>query len=101
MRKVPVHRPRPVPTSGVLLSIAVTTLALSAHAQAAGGAPTSVATTVWEQALEAMHKQDYATACPTIEEVARLRPEELGAKLKLAECYEGAGRLASACPLCR
>jgi len=51
---------------------------------------------LWEQALEAMHNQDFASACPKIEEVARLRPDGLGAKLKLAECYEGAGRLASA-----
>jgi hypothetical protein len=51
---------------------------------------------LWEQALEAMGKQDYASACPKLEEVARLGPDELGAKLKLAECYEGAGRLASA-----
>ncbi|MFS8065947.1 MAG: hypothetical protein ACMG6S_06210 [Byssovorax sp.] len=74
----------------------MTTFALGAHAQSEGGAPTSAATTLWEQALEAMHNQDFASACPKIEEVVRLRPDGLGAKLKLAECYEGAGRLASA-----
>jgi hypothetical protein len=78
------------------VSIAVTTFALGAHAQSEGGAQTSAATTLWEQALEAMHNQDFASACPKIEEVVRLRPDGLGAKLKLAECYEGAGRLASA-----
>jgi hypothetical protein len=51
---------------------------------------------LWDQALEAMDKQDYASACPKLEEVARLGPEGLDAKLKLAECYEGSGRLASA-----
>jgi hypothetical protein len=74
----------------------VTTFTLGAHAQSEGAAQTSAATTLWEQALQAMHNQDFASACPKIEEVARLRPDDLGAKLKLAECYEGAGRLASA-----
>ena len=96
MRKLPVLRPQPFRAPGIILSIAVTTFALRAHAQSGEGAQTSAATTLWEQALEAMQKQDYASACPKIEEVARLRPDGLGAKLKLAECYEGAGRLASA-----
>ena len=96
MQRFPVLQPRPFHASGILLSIAVTTFALGAHAQSEGGAQTSAATTLWEQALEAMHNQDFASACPKIEEVIRLRPDGLGAKLKLAECYEGAGRLASA-----
>jgi len=96
MRRYPSSSPRPFYASGILLSIAVTTFALGAQAQSEGGAQTSAATTLWEQALEAMHNQDFASACPKIEEVARLRPDGLGAKLKLAECYEGAGRLASA-----
>src|SRR5690242_7328934 len=96
MRRLPVLRFRPFHSPGIILSIVVTTCTLSAHAQSAGGASTNAATTLWEQALEAMNKQDYANACPKIEEVARLRPDGLGAKLKLAECYEGAGRLASA-----
>ena len=96
MRRLPVLRPRPFHAPGILLSIVVTTVALGAHAQSAGGAQTSSSTPLWEQALEAMDKQDYASACPKLEEVARLGPEGLDAKLKLAECYEGAGRLASA-----
>jgi hypothetical protein len=96
MRRLPVSPPRPFHAPGILLSINLTTFALSAHAQSGEGASTSAATTLWEQALDAMSKQDYARACPKIEEVARLRPDGLGAKLKLAECYEGAGRLASA-----
>ena len=96
MRSHPLSRPRSFLPSGILLSIAVTTFTLGAHAQSEGGAQTSAATTLLEQALQAMHNQDFASACPKIEEVARLRPDDLGAKLKLAECYEGAGRLASA-----
>ena len=96
MRRYSLSRPQPYPASSILLSIAVTTVAVGAHAQSEGGAQTSAATTLWEQALQAMHNQDFASACPKIDEVARLRPDDLGAKLKLAECYEGAGRLASA-----
>src|SRR5262245_14421848 len=51
---------------------------------------------LYEQAVAAMDKKDYASACPSLEEVVRLIPEGVGAKLTLAECYEGAGRLASA-----
>lgn len=96
MRILPVFPPRRFHVPGVTLAIAVTTVALGAHAQSGEGAQTSAATPLWEQALADMHKQDYASACPKIEEVAKLRPDGLGAKLKLAECYEGAGRLASA-----
>jgi hypothetical protein len=51
---------------------------------------------LYEVATAAMDKGDYATACPKLEEVVRLVPDGIGAKLTLAECYEGAGRLASA-----
>lgn len=43
-----------------------------------------------------MKAGDFASACPRLEEVVRLEPDGAGAKVKLAECYEGAGRLASA-----
>ena len=80
---------------GILLSIAVTIPALTAHAQPEVPAQQG-ALVIWDAALVAMDNHDYAAACPKIEEVIRLRPDGLGAKLKLAECYEGAGRLASA-----
>lgn len=96
MRKLPLLRRTAFYPSGILLSITVTTFAPRAHAQPAVAAPPGAATALWDEALADMHKQDYASACPKIEEVARLRPDGLGAKLKLAECYEGAGRLASA-----
>ena len=51
---------------------------------------------LFDAAARAMDAGDYATACPKLEEVIKLVPEGLGAKLKLAGCYEGAGKLASA-----
>jgi len=56
----------------------------------------TVAETIFEQASTAMATHDYATACPKLEEVVRLQPNGIGARLKLAECYEASGRLASA-----
>ncbi|XXX72631.1 hypothetical protein WMF30_33785 [Sorangium sp. So ce134] len=38
----------------------------------------------------------YESACPRLEEVVRLVPNALGAKLTLGACYEGWGKLASA-----
>lgn len=61
-------------------------------------APNALATaqTLNDQAQEAMAKKDYATACPLLEAVVELIPDGMGAQLSLAECYEGAGKLASA-----
>jgi hypothetical protein len=91
------HRTRPLHAASILVSFAVTTFAFSAHAQLDGAAPGETAEKkLWDDAGKAMDAQDYATACPKIEAVIRLRPDGLGAKLKLAKCYEGVGRLASA-----
>lgn len=49
-----------------------------------------------EEAIAALEAKDYATACPKLERVVRLIPEGIGARLSLAECYEGSGRIASA-----
>lgn len=51
---------------------------------------------LFEQAAREMDAGDYASACGKLEEVTKLAPDGLGAKLKLARCYEGQGRLASA-----
>jgi hypothetical protein len=90
------YRARRFHTSGIILSIAMTTFAVTAHAQSEKGTQAEAADTLWGQALEAMNNQDYIGACVKLERVVRLRPDGLGAKLKLAECYERAGRLASA-----
>lgn len=69
-----------------------------AAAQSWSGDPkrTATAQSLFEQARVEMQAGDYRSACPRLEEVVRLEPSGAGAKLKLAECYEGAGRLASA-----
>jgi hypothetical protein len=93
------HRTRRFHASVITLSIAVTTSAVTARAQSApskGDVLSGAADTLWGQALAAMDNQDYIGACVKLERVVQLRPDGLGAKLKLAECYEAAGRLASA-----
>lgn len=81
-------------------------LALPALALALSGAPASaradgddadaVAKKLYDEGTAAMDQGDFATACPLLEEVARLKPSGIGAKLTVAECYESVGRLASA-----
>jgi hypothetical protein len=50
---------------------------------------------LFDQAKDAMAKNDFAHACPMLEESERLDPGE-GTQFYLAKCYEGAGRVASA-----
>ncbi|WP_437624502.1 hypothetical protein [Sorangium sp. So ce1151] len=59
-------------------------------------AQTAVATALFEQAVAEMDQKDYASACRKLEEAMRLAPQALGAQLKLAQCYEADGKLASA-----
>lgn len=68
----------------------------SASAQAPGAKETAAAHALYDHATWEMDAKRYATACPELEEVIRLIPEGIGAKLTLAECYERQGRLASA-----
>ncbi|NUP09533.1 MAG: hypothetical protein HOW73_26105 [Polyangiaceae bacterium] len=56
----------------------------------------ALAQTLFEEADKAMNAKNYAEACPKLEKVVELIPEGIGAKETLADCYEGAGRLASA-----
>jgi hypothetical protein len=68
---------------------------------AAGGQPTdpqreAATQALYKQATADMSAGQYASACPKLEEVTRLAPAGIGAKLTLAQCYEGQGRLASA-----
>lgn len=43
-----------------------------------------------------LDKGAFERACPLLEEVVRLQPKGVGAKFRLADCYEGAGQLESA-----
>lgn len=78
------------------LIVSIETISLRGFAQAVNPNVLATAQTLNNEAQEAMEKKDYASACPKFEEVVRLIPEGVGAKLSLAECYEGAGKLASA-----
>lgn len=82
----------------ISLGIAALLLALgtgSALAQPSAQA-TAKAEAMYKDAVALMDKGDYAAACPKLEEIIRLVPEGIGAKVTLAECYEESGRLASA-----
>lgn len=51
---------------------------------------------LYDQATAEMDANNYASACPRLEEVTRLVPEGVGARLTLARCYEAIDKLASA-----
>lgn len=86
----------PEVTARVLATALVLAAGRDARAQSAEAQKTVTAQALYEQAVAAMDQRNYATACPTLEEVVRLVPGGIGAKLTLADCYEAEGRLASA-----
>lgn len=51
---------------------------------------------LFEEAVTEMQEKKYESACAKFERVVKERPDGVGAKMALAECYEGWGRLASA-----
>jgi hypothetical protein len=51
---------------------------------------------LYEQATAEMDAGSYPSACRKLEEVTKIVPEGLGAKLTLAQCYEALGKRASA-----
>jgi hypothetical protein len=55
----------------------------------------AAAQSLFDQAKKEMAAHDYAEACPKLEESLRLQ-EAIGTMLNLADCYERAGKLASA-----
>jgi hypothetical protein len=80
-----------------IAAMALTALAASGEARAESDAErTARAAALYDQAIKAMAAKQYAGACPKLEEVVKLEPEALGARFRLAECYEASGRLASA-----
>jgi hypothetical protein len=66
-----------------------------AHAQTTPDA-TTAALAVFRKAQELVAEQRFGEACPLFEEVVRIEPRAIGARLQLADCYERTGRVASA-----
>ena len=71
------------------------TLLLSAPAYAQSPADTALAQSLFDEGIRLLNAGDFAAACPKFEESLKHLPG-LGTRGKLAECYEKAGRLASA-----
>jgi len=83
---------------GALAALLLTFAGLSpaARAQAVDPDKAAAAQALFDQASAEMDRGQYASACLKLEEVTRLVPAGLGAKLALGECYEAQGKLASA-----
>jgi hypothetical protein len=81
-----------------LSTIALAALAWSVPltAQAQDAEKRAAAQAVFDRAVDLMAKKRASDACPLFEEVTRLNPTGIGAKLELAKCYEATKRLASA-----
>lgn len=65
-------------------------------ARAQDGAEVAKTQALFASGVELMKQGKFGEACPKFEEVVRRTPDGIGAKLALAECYEGSGKLASA-----
>ena len=70
-------------------------LAVTGSASTVRADDTIVAQALFDQGKKAMAAHDFAAACPKFEESLRLE-SAMGTLLNLADCYERAGRLASA-----
>ncbi len=81
----------------LVASVAIaSTSATRTSAQPSDPQRTAAAQVLYDEGMTALEAKDFGKACPKFEEAMRLVPEGIGVKLMLAECYEGAGRLASA-----
>jgi hypothetical protein len=67
-----------------------------ARAQTIDPQRAAAAQALFDEANEEMEQKQFSAACPKLEEVTKLIPDALGARVTLAECYEGVGKLASA-----
>jgi hypothetical protein len=88
-------RPR---TALVTAALVAAGIAHSAPTKAAEPAAPfdSVGVAMFERAMPLLAQKRYAEACPDLEEAVRRIPSGLGAKIALAECREGEGKLATA-----
>lgn len=79
------------------LSLALSVVAHSAHADEPDARAKAQAETLFNEGRTLLDAGDIAAACPKLEAAVSLtQGEALGGKLVLARCYERAGRLASA-----
>lgn len=83
-------------TAAISAAGAVSLAGPAARAQSGETKQLGAAQTIFDRAVQLMDAHKYDEACPKLEEVVRLVPAGLGARLRLAECYEKAGKLASA-----
>src|SRR5690242_15851378 len=89
-------RPRIPLLHAAACSAAVIALGAPASAQTVDPQALGAAQAIFDSAQALMASHNYAEACPKLEEVVRLVPSGVGAKVQLAKCYDEAGRLASA-----
>lgn len=79
-----------------LLFAAALAFSPAALAQAPDPQRAAAAQVLFDEAQADMDKKNYPAAMKKLEEVTKLLPDALGAKVMLAECYENVGKLASA-----
>jgi len=80
-----------------LLLCAAASLALaSVAARATAQDARATAQALFDDAVQAMKDKAYDRACPKLEEVVKLQPGKVGAMVQLAQCYEEAGKIATA-----
>jgi hypothetical protein len=80
----------------IVLALAVAAPSRDARADAGEAEQRAAAQALFDAAVKLTRDKRWDEACPKLEEVVRLQPSAVGAKLELAECYAQTGRLASA-----
>jgi hypothetical protein len=78
------------------LAVSLSLALAGARARAQDGSNAATGQALYDRATQEMDRKDYASACPRLEEVVKLVPDGVGARLTLGQCYEGLGKLASA-----
>ncbi len=81
---------------GCAASVFATLVSFASGALAESVGDADDAQVLYDSATALMDDGKVSEACPKLEEVTKLVPDGLGARLTLAECYEREGRLASA-----
>lgn len=82
----------PIVTSAFLVGM----YSSSAWGQTADPQAIAAAQSLVDEAGELMDASQFDAACPKLEQATKILPSAVGARLALAECYEGQNRLASA-----